>query len=43
MILGHKQVKPSYKESTNIGPKQLVYNRELEAIARATEVIAYRA
>ena len=27
----------------NIGPNQLVYNRELEAIARAAEVASHRA
>jgi hypothetical protein len=28
-----------YKKKINIGSKQLVYNRELETIAKATEVI----
>ena len=30
-----------YKEKTNIGSKQLVYNGELEAIVKASEVVKF--
>ena len=38
VVLDHKS-EILYRRKTNIGPKQLVYNRELAAIARATEVV----
>ena len=34
IILDSKSPTPTYSERTNIGPSQLVYNRELETIAR---------
>ena len=43
VILDSKSPNPTYSERTNIGPSQLVYNGELEAIARAAEVASYRA
>jgi ribonuclease HI len=43
VILGSLEPAPLYKEGINIGPNQQVYNKELEAIARASEVIASRA
>ena len=43
VLLGSLEPAPLYKEGVNIGPNQQVYNGELEAIARASEVIANRA
>ena len=43
VVLDSKSPTPTYSERTNIGPSQLVYNRELEAIARAAEIASCRA